>query len=90
MRPVEAREGLHGLNARKPPVHVHAAQERPVEARLKLVRYQQNLELIAREGIPDVAPRKRGFSPGLASVSGSAADSLSSTSPENATRVPIR
>ncbi len=36
-------------------VNVHAAQHRLIEARLELVRHQQNLEFVAVKGFPDIA-----------------------------------
>jgi hypothetical protein len=40
VRAVQSRQGLHRLDARQPLVDVHPAQERLVEAGLKLVRHQ--------------------------------------------------
>ena len=90
VRPVEAGERLHGLDARQPLVHVHAAEQRLVEAGLELVRHQQDLVLVALEGLADVAALAgSGSAPCCVSVNGSGPDSLSFTSPENATSVPI-
>ena len=43
MGAIQPRERLHGLNARQPPIDVHAAQQRLVEAGLELVGDQQDL-----------------------------------------------
>ena len=52
---VQAGEGLHGLDAGQPLVHVHAAEQRLVEAGLELVGDEQDLILVALEGFADVA-----------------------------------
>ncbi len=52
---VEAGEGLHGLDARQPLIHVHAAEQRLVEAGLELVGDEQDLVLVALERFADVA-----------------------------------
>ena len=46
---------LHRLDARQALVHVHAAQQRLVEAGLELVGDEQDLVFVAFEGFPDVA-----------------------------------
>jgi hypothetical protein len=87
---VQAGERLHGLDAVEPLVDVHAAEQRLIEAGLELVGHQQDLVLVPLEGLADVAAlevRVQRF--GLCSVKGSGPGSLSFTSPEKATRVPI-
>ena len=90
MGAVQARERLHGLDARQPLVDVHAAQQRLVEAGLELVGHQQDLILVGVERFADVAASAGwGSASWLVSVNGSGPDSLSLTSPENATSVPM-
>ena len=55
VRTVQARERLHGLDAREPLVHIHPAEQRLVKAGLKLIRHEEDLILIAFEGFADVA-----------------------------------
>jgi hypothetical protein len=65
--------------------------KRLVEAGLELVGDQQDLVVLRGERLADVAPRAGSGSGGLlVSVNGSGPESLSLTSPEKATRVPIR
>jgi hypothetical protein len=52
---VQAGQRLHGLDAGQATVHVHAAQQRLVEAGLELVRHQQDLVFVALEGFADLA-----------------------------------
>jgi hypothetical protein len=54
--PVEPRQGLHGLDAREPPVDVHAAEERLIEAGLELIGDQQDVVVGQLEGLADVPP----------------------------------
>ena len=90
MRAVQPRQRLHGLDAGQPLVDVHAAQQRLIEAGLELVGHQQDLVLVGLEGLADVAALAgSGSASGCASVNGSGPDSVSLTSPENATSVPI-
>ena len=49
---VEPREGLHGLDAREPLVHVHRVQQRLVEAGLVLLGDDQHLVLVGRRTAP--------------------------------------
>ena len=46
---VQPRQGLHGLDAREPLVHVHRVQQRLVEAGLVLLRHEQHLVLLRGE-----------------------------------------
>ena len=46
---VEPREGLHGLHAREPLVHVHRVQVGLIEPGLVLLGHQQNLVLVGAE-----------------------------------------
>jgi hypothetical protein len=46
LRAVQARQRLHRLDAAQLLVHVHAAQQRLVEAGLELVGHQQDLVLV--------------------------------------------
>ncbi|EXI77156.1 MAG: hypothetical protein AW10_03972 [Candidatus Accumulibacter appositus] len=52
---VETGEGLHGLDAGQSLIHVHAAEQRLVEAGLKFVGDEEDLVLVAFEGFADVA-----------------------------------
>ena len=60
MGTVQARERLHGLDARQPLIDVHPAQQRLIEAGLELVRHQQNLKLVGVERFADVAASQVG------------------------------
>ena len=64
MGAIQARQSLYRLYAGQPLVHIHAAQQRLVEAGLKLVRYQQDLILVALEGFADVAAFQVGIERG--------------------------
>ena len=87
MGAVQAREGLHGGDARQSLVHVHAAEKRLVKARLELVGHQEDLILIRIERLAYIPPLRLGFSDLLVSVNGSGPDSESVISPEKATNV---
>ncbi len=52
---VQARQGLHGLDAPQSFVHIHATQQRLIEAGLEFVRHQQDLIFVALESFADVA-----------------------------------
>jgi hypothetical protein len=90
MRPVQPRQRLHRLDARKTLVHVHAAEERLVEARLELVRDEKDAVVGSLNASRISRPLRPGFSTRDCSVNGSGDVSRSSTSPENATKVPHR
>ncbi len=52
---IEARQSLHGGDAIEPFIDIHRAQQRLIEAGLKLVGDQQDLKLIAVEGGANIA-----------------------------------
>ncbi|MDT4835455.1 hypothetical protein FQZ97_691210 [compost metagenome] len=62
---------MHGLNSAQLLVHVHATEQRLVEAGLEFVSHQQNLVLVAAECFADIAAtqvrvqRLAGFSEGV-------------------------
>ena len=58
VRAVEARQRLHGLDARERLVHVHRVQQRLVVAGLELVGADQEAVRVVLDLVGDVAARK--------------------------------
>ncbi len=84
---VQPGQGLHGLDATQLAIDVHRAQQRLVEARLKLVRHQQDAELGRGEGLPNIPPAQPGFM--FVSVNGSGPVSCRQPLPRTRTSRPI-
>ena len=66
--PVEARQGLHRLDAAQLAIDIHGAEQRLVEAGLELVGDDEDAEFRRVERLPDIAPAQGRVHGGLGEI----------------------